>query len=279
MKKYSNEKIIEILKNLSRKLGKPNLSKKDIATVIPTSTVNSHFGSIRKALEAAGLESRPPGISDKTIYENMKISEDDLFRNLHDLETDLGKEPGFNDCASKGKYSTQPYKSRFGKWGDVLSHYRKWKIENNMGNITVSSQTPPSRTSGSVIPPLSPDIKKMKKPEQFYGEPIGFRGLRHAPINEQGVVFLFGMICRELGFNIEAIQQGFPDCEGKYLYDQKKNLWAKARIEFEYKASSFVAHGHSLDHCDYIVCWINDWKDCPINVIELKTEILKLPSL
>ncbi len=67
---------------------------------------------------------------------------------------------------------------------------------------------------------------------------------RHAPINEQGVVYVFGMVSRELGFYIEAVQQGFPDCEGKYLYSSKKNLWAKARIEFEFKASSFRLHGH-----------------------------------
>jgi hypothetical protein len=33
----------------------------------------------------------------------------------------------------------------------------------------------------------------------LYGDFIHFRGLVHAPINEQGVIFLFGMICRELG--------------------------------------------------------------------------------
>lgn len=110
------------------------------------------------------------------------------------------------------------------------------------------------------------------------GEPIDFRGLRHAPINEQGVVFLFATVSRELGFNIESVQQGFPDCEGKYLFDSKKNLWAKARIEFEYKASNFEQHGHDPNQCDFIVCWVNDWPDCPVNVIELKTEILKLPS-
>ena len=68
------------------------------------------------------------------------------------------------------------------------------------------------------------------------------------------------------------------DWEGKYLYDEKKDLWAKARIEFEYKASSFEQHGHDPERCDFIVCWENDWPDCPINVIELKTELLKLPS-
>lgn len=115
--------------------------------------------------------------------------------------------------------------------------------------------------------------------DQLYGEPIDFRGLRHAPINEQGVVFLFGMICRELGYSVEAIQQGFPDCEAKYLCDQKKNLWAKASIEFEYKASSFQTHGHDPDNCDVIVCWINDWPNCPLEVIELKNAISELKTI
>src|SRR5205085_684390 len=37
----------------------------------------------------------------------------------------------------------------------------------------------------------------------IYGDFINFRGLQHAPVNEQGVVFLFGMICRELGYVVE----------------------------------------------------------------------------
>ena len=48
-----------------------------------------------------------------------------------------------------------------------------------------------------------------REPAQLYGEPIDFRGLRHAPINEQGVVYLFGMVSRELGFYIEAINRVF----------------------------------------------------------------------
>ncbi len=119
---------------------------------------------------------------------------------------------------------------------------------------------------------------KSSRQPKLYGEPIEFRGLRHAPINEQGVVYLFGMVSRELGFSIEAIQTGFPDCEGKRMHDPKKNLWASARIEFEFKSSNFRLHGHNPDECDFIVCWEHDWDDCPVEVIELKNEIRKLPS-
>jgi hypothetical protein len=126
--------------------------------------------------------------------------------------------------------------------------------------------------------PRGPQRASGTAPVQFYGEPFDFRGLRHAPINEQGVVYLFGMVSRELGFYVESIQQGFPDCEAKYLHDKGKNLWARARIEFEFRAAAFKEHGHDAGQCDFIVCWVNDWPDCPVRVIELKKELLKLSS-
>src|SRR5574341_205258 len=63
------------------------------------------------------------------------------------------------------------------------------------------------RHVNSVIHGLSSGIKPRN-----YGEPIDFRGLRHAPINEQGVVFLFGMVSDELGFLVESVHHPFPDC-------------------------------------------------------------------
>src|SRR3990167_7205049 len=43
------------------------------------------------------------------------------------------------------------------------------------------------------------------------GDPLNFDGLQYSPINEQGVVFLFGKLHKELGIIVEAIQTGFPD--------------------------------------------------------------------
>ena len=69
---------------------------------------------------------------------------------------------------------------------------------------------------------------------------------------------------------VEAIKTGFPDCVGKRLIDKNKNLWEPVFIEFEYKSKNLLAHGHDASKCDVIVCWIHDWADCPIEVIELK---------
>jgi len=288
MPKYSNEDMIGILKNLSDQLGRKNLSKKDVQTVISVSTVQNRFGNLGNALEAAGLERNDP--TAHLRGNSLQIADSDLFTALYQVEIQIGREPGFNDCSAKCQYSVKPYRRRFGnKWADVLAHYRKWKLENE--HTLASISTPEAPNLGETnetemtddrpticVPSRATGAGRRKSPAQLYGEPIDFRGLRHAPINEQGVVFVFGMVSRELGFNIESVQQGFPDCEGKYLYDSKKNLWAKARIEFEYKASNFEQHGHDPNQCDFIVCWVNDWPECPVDVIELKTEILRLPS-
>jgi hypothetical protein len=109
-----------------------------------------------------------------------------------------------------------------------------------------------------------------------YGNPIDFRGLRHEPVNEQGVVFLFGMLARELGYAVEAVQTGYPDCEAKRQIDKGK--WQRVRIEFEFESRNFRTHGHQPEGCDLIVCWRHNWPECPthIEVLELRSVIKSL---
>lgn len=114
----------------------------------------------------------------------------------------------------------------------------------------------------------SPTVGGTRRNETKYGPLVNFRGMQHAPLNELGVVFVFGMLARELGFIVEAIGAAFPDCEAKRL-DEDRKFWKRVMIEFEYASSSFPKHGHDVSRCDLIVCWIHDWKDCPIGVLEL----------
>ncbi|MFZ3090032.1 MAG: hypothetical protein WA240_05330 [Nitrospirota bacterium] len=119
---------------------------------------------------------------------------------------------------------------------------------------------------------------KQKTRNLIYGEPINFRGLQYAPVNEQGVVYLFGMISLELGFLIESIRTGYPDCEGKKCFDKVNQQWEHVKIEFEYNSKNFISHGHNPKECDIIVCWLHDWQDCHIEVLELKSVIKYLKS-
>jgi len=81
-------------------------------------------------------------------------------------------------------------------------------------------------------------ITPTAKPRNF-GDPLSFRGLRYAPINEQGVVFLFGMIARELNFVVESVHNPFPDCIAKRLVDGRRRHWREVKIEFEFQSLNF----------------------------------------
>src|SRR5258707_7223602 len=44
------------------------------------------------------------------------------------------------------------------------------------------------------------------------GNEIRFKGLQHAPVNEQGVVYLFALVSEKLGFRVQGIRSEYPDC-------------------------------------------------------------------
>lgn len=101
------------------------------------------------------------------------------------------------------------------------------------------------------------------------GPPTRPCGLAYEPVNEMGVMALFCMLSRQLGFVIESVQSGFPDCEAKM--EVEPGRWQHFRIEFEYESRNFRDHRHDPEKCDLIVCWRHNWKDCPANlqVLEL----------
>lgn len=135
--------------------------------------------------------------------------------------------------------------------------------------IRPAPPVPPPTASVPAVPRRVPSTKK-----RVFGRPLNFRELRHEPINEQGVVYLFGMVARELGFLVEGVAAEFPDCAAKRM--TRGGLYEPVKIEFEFRASNFQQHGHDPSECDLIVCWENDWPACPIDVLELEEEIKRL---
>lgn len=114
------------------------------------------------------------------------------------------------------------------------------------------------------------------------GEVIDFRGLTFAPINEQGVVFLFSKVNDEIGIKIEEIKEQFPDAIGRRFNGK---AWVRETIEFEFKSSGYLRgpNPHPTkegEAANIIVCWEHDWDKCPhyIEVIELKSLIKELPK-
>lgn len=98
------------------------------------------------------------------------------------------------------------------------------------------------------------------------GRRIEAAGMAFAPAYELGVVFLFGRLAAELGFEVELIRPQFPDCLAR-------RRGKRCRIEFELWASSYA--NHSAKGADIIVCWENDWESRPrkfrrLEIIDLK---------
>lgn len=83
------------------------------------------------------------------------------------------------------------------------------------------------------------------------------------PKNEQGVVVLFGIQALKVGWEIKEIQQSFPDA----IIEKNGKEYV---VEFEYRASNFIAHKHDPCGCDLIICWENDLNnEIDLPIIEL----------
>jgi len=114
--------------------------------------------------------------------------------------------------------------------------------------------------------------RRVRTDRPVLGAPTRIPGLAHEPVNEMGVVLLFGMLAQKLGFIVEAVQSSFPDCEAKW--EVEPGRWQRIRIEFEYESRNFKDHGHDPKGCDLLVCWRHNWKNAPPEL-----EILELSSL
>jgi hypothetical protein len=213
---------------------------------------------------AAGLERHPK-------HKN-PLSDDELLGEYHRVVAALGAVPTWDRFAARATVSAEVLKHRFGGRRGTLKRYRGW-LEQHEPNSPFLKElqsesmrelpTAPSAPVSAIQPAWSKNVGTV------FGPPIDFRGLRHAPINEQGVVFLFGMVSYEIGFIVEAIHAAYPDCEAKRCVDRRNNRWQRVRIEFEFRSSNFRDHGHDPGGCDVIVCWQHDWPDCPLEVVEL----------
>jgi hypothetical protein len=190
----------------------------------------------------------------------------------------------------EGEYSAATLENKFGNWSKIPEEFRRFaEGKPEWADVLLLLPPPvplsatvsrtltngPSSPDGLQIPVQSHQHTKLGG-RPTYGDPIDFRGLRHEPVNEQGVVFLFGMVAGELGYMVEAVQTGYPDCEAKRQV--AKGQWERVRIEFEFESRNFRDHSHNADECDIIVCWRHNWPDCPKEVVELAKEIKKLPN-
>lgn len=269
--------IISEIQRIANELGKTTFSRSEFSQLskISLHQVYSNFNGWNDAIIKAGL------IPDET---RNKKTDEELWQNLYEVCHKLDKIPNTRDMDRNSKICNKTYRKRFSDWQNTLIYFKQWLKENHGESKFINMIADKNTSCAQKTKVVNNEIEtsnntatvvwKSKK-GVVYGAPIDYKGLRHEPVNEQGVVFLFGKINEELGIIVEVVRTGFPDCEGKRLIDKNKNLWEPVLIEFEYKSKNFLEHGHQIDGCDLIVCWEHNWEDCPLEVIELKEIINK----
>jgi hypothetical protein len=85
------------------------------------------------------------------------------------------------------------------------------------------------------------------------------------PTNEQGVIYLFAQLAAVNGWQVIEIRSAFPDA----LYMHRGEEW---RVEFEFESDNFRIHNHDHRLCDMIVCWNNNYTECPLPIIALSSD-------
>jgi hypothetical protein len=274
MKKITRESIIAAAKEAAKQVAGP-LSRPDFERITGISAHHIYKifpeGGWSEVKQIAGLAFHPQA---------KPLSDGDLLKEFNRIASALGNIPTWRVFADKANISADVVRKRFGGTKGTIKKYIEWLKLNHpdspLLNRIIINEKSPAIIREITSTKLTSEWERGDGP--VYGGPIDFRGLRHAPINENGVIFLFGMVSYELGFIVESIHNAYPDCEAKRCIDRKGNRWQRVQIEFEHRSSHFRDHGHNAQNCDLIVCWEHDWADCPIEVFELKKVIKELPK-
>jgi hypothetical protein len=262
------QEMIAAIKKLAKKLGRiPTLKEAVKLTRVSRFAIVTRFGMYRNALVECGLYK--PG---------NKLSVDELFADWAAVARKLGNVPSIGEYRKHARYSQGPLISYFGGWRHVpaglLQHGRAqqmeqewpdvmqllaWYVQPGPGGAGARRQLPP----GPALPK-----PRITPGEPIYGAPFFVTPLAMAPTCENGVLFLFGAMARELGFMMIRVQTGFPDGEG--FREVEPGRWQLKKLEFELESRNYIAHGHPVGRAHILVCWKHNWPECPMEVIELR---------
>jgi hypothetical protein len=273
----SKEELVAAVKKCAEELGRvPTFSDFRSHTRISPRQVRINFGTYTRLLFESGLERGGPGCV---------VSLKALFEDWGKVVRRLGKIPTMADYDLEGRYSVRPLLRRFKTWSQMPAGLLQYARHEGLGeewqdvlkiieNRQKVSEDAARTSAAGIHPPV--DWRMVTDNQPVFGPPM-HAPLMCAPINEQGVLFAFGSVARELGFAMLQVQTAFPDCIG--LRHIGGGRWRWVKIELEYESRNFLTHMHSSAGCDLIVCWRHNWPECPVEVIELQNvaEIWKRP--
>jgi hypothetical protein len=294
----TRQKIMTAILEYADRLGEaPSLQQLMRVSSCTKRQIRRHFGSYAAALRECNLERYGGGT---------KVPLETLFHDWAMVVRSLKRLPSGTEYERNSHYSQRPLLTRFGTWKQVphgLKQFiqaqaakdprwlEEWKDVLDLITANDKEEAGKDGMSEALVignggrrwKPAQGGTDEQSKnfrtairqakhwqafPDRpFYGPLIYPYPLAHGPMNELGVLFLFGTVAAELGFVVTWIRMEFPDCEAMILVGHDK--WQRIRIEFEYESRNFLKHMHDAKECDLIVCWKHNWAECPVKVLEL----------
>jgi hypothetical protein len=268
----NKQEILKAIRVCAKKLGRnPGLRELRQMGGVTEAAITKHFGRLSKALAAAGLEA---------VGSGFEVPMSALLLDWAAVARKLGKVPTAREYTETGKYSHGPFVARFANWARVRDAWRKFAREEKIEGQWQDVLKLIARREEELRRNRERGGGRRKSPlmegRPVYGEPLLLPGMAHAPVNEAGVMFAFGVLAQRLGFVVKRWQVEFPDCQA--VREMAKGQWQDQNVEVEYESRNFLRHGHDPKKCDVIVCWIHNWPECPewIEVVELRKEIASI---
>src|SRR5438270_3000734 len=272
----SKEEIIAVIKECAGKLGRPpKFSEFESAyPAIKMGTIRKYVGTYTLALREAGLDCLGAGF---------EVAMDELFRDWAVIVRKMKKLPTMTEYEHQSRYSVRPLMGRFKRWTQMprgMHEYaRQQKVDVEYGDVmNMIRDHYKGEPESAWMLERAVDLKACgayELPDRpVYGPPLTTMHMSCGPTNEQGVMFLFALLAKDLGFVVELIRTEYPDCQA--LRQVGEERWQRVWIEFEYESRNFLKHFHDASKADIIVCWNHNWPECPLPVIELKVLVKML---
>lgn len=149
--KIKDEVLLADLVRVANEIGNPNITISDYDKYgkYTARTMGDRFGSWNKAKERANLE----------VTYIINNSNEDLFQNILDLWTLLGRQPKYGEVISpNSKFNGSTYARRFGSWRSALEAFIDYVNSDNS-----SEETPDGNLS---LIPFNVPIENLKGPQK-----------------------------------------------------------------------------------------------------------------
>lgn len=267
-KRYTTEELLEIVKKAHKKSKEKNVTlslrvfneycRENYGSML-IGTVSKRFASAQGKLDGWSQVLRQFGIEP-----GRKYTEEMVIEHIYKLYKKLGnKQPKEEEILKSGMSLNTVYRY-FGKTSNAIKvMYEAKEIKQEY-----------------VLPVNVAAIRKLDKAgDSLRHLPID---LDESPVNEQGVVLLFGKVHFAIGFpTIVKVQQDFPDCKAFSTIGGQRH---RANIEFKFKSASYFRSRRTIkeweERVDYLVCWEHNSasfneKIRTVQVIALKDELKK----